>query len=111
MSAVNLKDTCCFLKTNGCIICFINAFEDTFVKIKSMKKFALITAVLVTAISLQSCRQADDVLSPEEIATLQKVQDSSNNSSNKDDDNTVGIDQSVPTATFVDGEIVPPPRK
>ena len=96
MSAVNLKDTCCFLKTNGCIICFINAFEDTFVKIKSMKKFALITAVLITAISFQSCRQADDVLTPEEIATLQKVQDSSNNSSSNKDANPASLEPGEP---------------
>ena len=76
-----------------------------------MKKFALITAVLITAISFQSCRQADDVLSPEEIATLQKVQDSSKNSSSNKDTDPASFELGEPAASLVDGEIAPPPKK
>ncbi len=75
-----------------------------------MKKFALITAVLITAISFQSCRQADDVLTPEEIATLQKVQDSSKNSSSNKDV-TASFELGEPAASLVDGETAPPPKK
>ena len=76
-----------------------------------MKKLAFISAVLFTAISLQSCRQADDVFSQEEIETLKKVQDSSNNSFDKNSDNPVKVDPSATESTLVDGEILPPPRK
>ncbi|WP_332023788.1 hypothetical protein [Kaistella sp.] len=75
-----------------------------------MKKLAFISAVLFTAISLHSCRQADDVFSQEEIETLKKVQDSSNNSFNKTNDNPVKEEPNNPEA-LVDGEIAPPPRK
>ncbi|WP_332019972.1 hypothetical protein [Kaistella sp.] len=76
-----------------------------------MKKLAFISAVVFTAISLQSCRQADDVFSQEEIETLKKVQDSSNNSFNKTNDNPVKEEPNNPEASLVDGEIVPPPKK
>ena len=76
-----------------------------------MKKLAFISAVLFTAISLHSCRQADDVFSQEEIETLKKVQDSSNNSFNKNSDNPVKTEPNNPEASLVDGEIAPPPRK
>lgn len=76
-----------------------------------MKKLAFISAVVFTAISLHSCRQADDVFSQEEIETLKKVQDSSNNSLSKTSDNPVKEEPNNPEATLVDGEIVPPPKK
>lgn len=76
-----------------------------------MKKLAFISAVVFTAISLQSCRQADDVFSQEEIETLKKVQDSSNNSFNKTNDYPVKEEPNNPEASLVDGEIVPPPKK
>ena len=76
-----------------------------------MKKLAFISAVLFTAISLHSCRQADDVFSQEEIETLKKVQDSSNKTFDKSSDYLVNVDPSVTESTLVDGEILPPPRK
>ncbi len=76
-----------------------------------MKKLAFISAVLFTAISLHSCRQADDVFSQEEIETLKKVQDSSNNSFDKNTDNPIKVEPGAPESTLVDGEILPPPRK
>ena len=76
-----------------------------------MKKVAFISAVLFTAISLQSCRQADDVFSQEEIETLKKVQDSSNKTFDKSSDYPVKVDPSATESTLVDGEILPPPRK
>lgn len=76
-----------------------------------MKKLAFISAVVFTAISLHSCRQADDVFSQEEIETLKKVQDSSNNSLNKTNDNPVKEEPNNPEASLVDGEIAPPPKK
>lgn len=73
-----------------------------------MKKFALLSAVLFTALTVQSCRQSDE-LSADEAATLQKVMEASNNTLN----NTApaGIEQNAPAASIADGEIAPPPKK
>lgn len=68
-----------------------------------MKKFTIFTAVVFTIISLNSCRQPDEALSPMESATLKKIQDSSNSAQSTNNDNTSGLVE--------DGEIVPPPRK
>lgn len=76
-----------------------------------MKRLALIAAVIFTTLTLQSCRQTDDVLSPEEAATLQKVRDSSNVSLQQNNASTLNSQQSDDAVSFVDGEIVPPPRK
>ena len=76
-----------------------------------MKKLAFISAVVFTTLTIQSCRQADEVLSPEEAATLQRVQDSSATSLQMDNANSVNTDQNNNTASFVDGEILPPPKK
>lgn len=73
-----------------------------------MKKVALIASVVFTTLTLQSCRQSDDVLSPEEAATLQKVQDSSSNSLYNN--NTLENNQGTATSNL-DGEIAPPPRR
>ena len=75
-----------------------------------MKKLAFISAVIFTTLTVQSCRQADEVMSPEEALTLKRVQDSANISVQKSNANSVGTDQNN-TASFVDGEILPPPRK
>ena len=76
-----------------------------------MKKLALIAAVVFTTLTIQSCRQSDDVLSPEEAATLKKVQDSSNNSLINNNTNTFNINQGNTPISNVDGEIAPPPRR
>ena len=76
-----------------------------------MKRLALIAAVVLTTITLNSCRQSDDVLSPDETATLKRVQDSSNNLLHKDNVSTLNTNQGNNPASLVDGEIVPPPRK
>ncbi|KEY19827.1 hypothetical protein [Kaistella antarctica] len=76
-----------------------------------MKKLAFISAVVFTTLTIQSCRQADEVLSPEEAATLQRVQDSSATSLQMDNANSVNTNQNNNTASFVDGEILPPPKK
>ena len=80
-----------------------------------MKKLAIISAVVFTIITLQSCREADDVMSPDEAATLHRVQDSSNNSRERSNLNTLNIDNNTTNSVIewdvVDGEIVPPPRK
>lgn len=73
-----------------------------------MKKFALLSVVLFTTLTVQSCRQSDE-LSAEETATLQKVLESSNTSLNNTTPPT--IDQNSHTASVVDGEIVRPPKK
>ncbi|WP_304343057.1 hypothetical protein [Chryseobacterium koreense] len=75
-----------------------------------MKKIAILSAVVFTTITLQSCRQSDDVLSPEEAATLRRAQDSSNHSLYKGTIN-MNEEQSAPTISDADGEILPPPRK
>ncbi|WP_234111581.1 hypothetical protein [Chryseobacterium sp. R2A-55] len=75
-----------------------------------MKKIAILSAVVLTTITLQSCRQSDDVLSPEEAATLQRAQDSANHSLYKGTIN-INEEQNAPTVFDADGEIVPPPRK
>lgn len=80
-----------------------------------MKKIAFIAAVVFTVLSIQSCREADDVLSPEEAVTLKRVQDLSDaNSINKDAD-TIDTQQAPETTSNldveVDGEIAAPPRR
>ncbi len=76
-----------------------------------MKKLALIAAVVFTTLTVQSCRQSDDVLSPQEAATLKKVQDSSTNSLHNYPTTTNNNDQGTGTASNLDGEIIPPPRR
>ncbi|MEC5156291.1 hypothetical protein [Chryseobacterium sp. MP_3.2] len=73
-----------------------------------MKKLALIAAVVFTTLTIQSCRQTEDVLSPEEIMTLQRVQNSSDNILKNADPVNTGATN---TSSLVDGEIVPPPKK
>ena len=75
-----------------------------------MKRLAVISAVVFTTLTLNSCRQADEVLSPEEQATLQKVRDSSTVVLQKDYVNPSTQQGSEPTS-FSDGEIAPPPKK
>lgn len=76
-----------------------------------MKKLALIAAVVFTSLTIQSCRQADEVLSPQEAATLKKVQDSSSNSLYNNSSNTLNTNQGAGTTSNLDGEIIPPPRR
>lgn len=76
-----------------------------------MKKLAVISAVVFTTLTLQSCRQSDEVMSPEEMATLQRVQDSSNNLRERNNTNIFNNQQQEEVNSLVDGEIVPPPRK
>lgn len=76
-----------------------------------MKKLAIIAAVVFTTLSLQSCRQAEDVMSPEEAATLQRVQDSSKNLQERNNVNHLNDQDNSSTQSLVDGEILPPPRK
>lgn len=73
-----------------------------------MKKLALIAVVVFTTLTIQSCREADDVLSPDEMATLQRVKDSSDQINNL---NTVNNEQAGNTTSNLDGEIAPPPKK
>lgn len=76
-----------------------------------MKKLALISAVLFTTLTFHSCRQSDDILSPEEAQTLQRVRDSADHSLNKSNIKILNSDQSAPENLEVDGELLPPPRK
>lgn len=76
-----------------------------------MKKLAFISAVVFTTLTIQSCRQADEVLSPEEAATLKRVQDSSAISLQKNNADALNTNQNNNTASIVDGELVPPPKK
>ncbi|QBO59707.1 hypothetical protein [Chryseobacterium salivictor] len=76
-----------------------------------MKKFALIAAVVFTTITLQSCRQSDDVLSPEEAATLQRVQDSTTVLLQQDNEGALNTQTANDIASELDGELVPPPKK
>ncbi|WP_027377963.1 hypothetical protein [Kaistella palustris] len=75
-----------------------------------MKKLAVISAVVFTTLALQSCREADEVLSPEEAATLHRVQDSAG-ALNRGDIKVINGDQNTPEISNLDGEIAPPPRK
>ena len=80
-----------------------------------MKKIAFIAAVVFTTLSIQSCREADDVLSPEEAVTLKRVQDLSDANSIKKDADTIDTQQAPETTSNldveVDGEIAAPPKK
>ena len=74
-----------------------------------MKKLAFIAAVVFTTLTLNSCRQSDDVLSPEEYETLKRAQDSS--TVILDNNATVNPEQGDNPVSAIDGEIVPPPKK
>ena len=76
-----------------------------------MKRLAVIAAVVFTTLTLQSCRQSDEVMSPEEAATFQRVQDSSNNLMHNNNTNTLQTEQGNGTTSNLDGEIAPPPRR
>lgn len=80
-----------------------------------MKKIAFIAAVVFTTLSIQSCREADDILSPEEVVTLKRVKDLSDANSIKNDADTIDTQQGSETTSNldveVDGEIAAPPKK
>lgn len=76
-----------------------------------MKKLALTAAVVFTTLTLNSCRQADEVLSPDEIATLQKVKDTSKVIEFDNQDNVLNSDKGTTALSELEGELVPPPRK
>ena len=76
-----------------------------------MKRLALIAAVVFTTITLNSCRQADEVLSPDEMATLQKVRDSSKVTLPNNDASTLNTDNGTTTPSDLEGEIAAPPKK
>ncbi len=76
-----------------------------------MKKLALIAAVVFTTLTLNSCRQADEVLSPDEMATLQKVRDTSKITPANNEATTVNTDNGTTTPSGLEGEIAAPPKK
>lgn len=76
-----------------------------------MKKLALIAAVVFTTLTLQSCRESEDMLSPEEAATLHRVQDSANTSLLENNANSLNAKSTDNDLSIVDGEIAPPPKK
>lgn len=76
-----------------------------------MKRLALIAAVVFTTITFNSCRQADEVLSPDEMATLQKVRDSSKVTLPNNDASTLNTDNGTTTPSDLEGEIAAPPKK
>lgn len=76
-----------------------------------MKRLALIAAVVFTTLTLNSCRQADEVLSRDEMATLQKVRDTSKVTSPNNEASTLNTNSSTTAPSDLEGEIVPPPRK
>ena len=76
-----------------------------------MKRLALIAAVVFTAFTLNSCRQADEVLSPDEMATLQKVRDTSKVSSPNNEASTLNTNNGTTATSDLEGEILPPPKK
>ncbi|AYO57840.1 hypothetical protein CO230_06710 [Chryseobacterium sp. 6424] len=69
-----------------------------------MKNLTLIAAAVFTTLTLNSCRQSDEVLSPTEIATLKKIQDP-NSALN------ANTELATPAPLEADGELLPPPRK
>ena len=80
-----------------------------------MKRLALIAAVVFTTLTIQSCRESDDVLSPEEALTLQRVQDSSKtvllNNSNNTNSTSLTTEPGDTTTSNLEGEIAAPPKK
>lgn len=76
-----------------------------------MKKLAFIAAALFITASVQSCRESDEVLSPQEASVLKRVQSSEQNiNSRNTNDSIKGNNHSSPILNL-DGEILPPPRK
>ena len=76
-----------------------------------MKRLALIAAVVFTTLTLNSCRQADEVLSPDEMATLQKVRDTSKVTSPNNEASTLNTNSGTTVPSGLEGELVPPPKK
>ena len=76
-----------------------------------MKRLALIAAVVFTTLTLNSCRQADEVLSPDEMATLQKVRDTSKVTLPNNEASTLNTNNGTTAPLELEGEIVPPPKK
>ncbi len=76
-----------------------------------MKRLAVIAVVVFTTLTLNSCRQADEVLSPDEIATLQKVRDTSKVTSPNNEASTINTNSGTTAPSDLEGELVPPPRK
>mgnify|MGYP003532571586 CR=1 FL=1 len=76
-----------------------------------MKRLALIAAVVFTTFTLNSCRQADEVLSPDEMATLQKVRDTSKIKVQADEASSSNSNKEASALSELEGEIAAPPRK
>jgi hypothetical protein len=76
-----------------------------------MKRLALIAAVVFTTFTLNSCRQADEVLSPDEMATLQKVRDTSKVTGQATESNTLNTSTEASALLELEGEIAAPPKK
>lgn len=77
-----------------------------------MKKFFLPVAAFLCLIAV-SCRQGDDVLSAEDIATIKIIEANRNDdSSNSDQNFKVDSTDYVGNSHYdIDGEIQAPPRK
>lgn len=76
-----------------------------------MKSLALIAAVVFTTLTLESCRQPDDLISNEEAATLKKVQASSLDLKGQIGTNNNVVGQNNIVVEDADGETVRPPKK
>ena len=76
-----------------------------------MKRLALIAAVVFTTLTLNSCRQADEVLSPDEMATLQKVRDTSKTIVPAKEASNFNTNNSSSALLELEGEVLPPPKK
>ena len=76
-----------------------------------MKRLALIAAVVFTTLTLNSCRQADEVLSPDEMATLQKVRDTAKVTEPHNEAGTLNTYNGTTAPFELEGEIAAPPKK
>lgn len=77
-----------------------------------MKKITIAIATILV-ISAVSCRQEDEILSNEDITTMNiiesnRTQQSSNSNQTMKSDSTLTSQTEI---SFIDGEIQPPPRK
>ena len=76
-----------------------------------MKKFAFIAAVVLTTLSIQSCRQPDETMSNDEMITLQRVQAAKKDSVKLIKPFTTIIQTTDAATLEADGEIAHPPKK
>lgn len=76
-----------------------------------MKKILIISSALIGLV-ITSCRQNDDILSSEDVATLQIIQKHNNNPGNININQSGSVTSTPnPNAQTTFAEVIPPPKR